>query len=150
MEKKKKNIAPKKKKEPVEFWNALVGVWFSVYANLIPPVNGEKAQPSFADDPAERTALRLIIQALKGRCKVEWSEKEATIRLDAFLRMAHLDRFISDNYMLRIINLNKTKIFNKQITPKYFTNANGQNREGGSYQGSFSKGSSYSTGHDGL
>ena len=65
--------------------------------------------------------LKNILADLRERAeekKIEWTEMVATTRFRAFVMRAAEDDFISRNFLLRIINNNKTRIFNNQITPK--------------------------------
>lgn len=130
---KKLGAAKKRKKGvPTQYWQAMVKIWFDLYAELIPPPKGEeKAKPCF--DTVETAQMKIILKELRKRAEeknIEWTEEEARKRWEAFLRHAFLDDWISRNFMLRIISTNKTKIFNNQITPKKNGNIN---------QGSFGK-----------
>jgi hypothetical protein len=65
--------------------------------------------------------MKLILSALRQRAEkknIEWTAETMKVRLRAFLLKAWDDRFISANFMLRIIALNRIKIFNNQITAK--------------------------------
>ena len=114
MKKEKKIAAP-----PTQFWGKLVKLWFDLYAELLPPVEGLPAKPIF--DTIEAFQYKIIIREIKKRAeerKIEWDEKNALTRTEAFLRKAWEDDFVSKNFMLRIISNNKSKIFNNQITLK--------------------------------
>jgi hypothetical protein len=124
MKKNKKVAAP-----PTQFWKPLVKLWFDLFEELLPPVDGLPAKPAF--DTIEAYQYKIIIRDIKKRAEereIEWNQKNALLRTEAFLRKAWEDNFVSKNYMLRIISNNRSKIFNNQITPKYV--APRQNKEG--------------------
>lgn len=124
LKKNKRTAAP-----PTQFWKPLVKLWFDLYAELLPPVEGLPAKPTF--DTIEAFQFKIIIREIKKRAEersIEWNEKNALIRTEAFLRKAWEDNFISKNFMLRIISNNRSKIFNNQITPKMYGGNNSTRR----------------------
>lgn len=113
---------------PTQFWKPLVKLWFDLFAELLPPVDGLPAKPSF--DTVEAFQYKIIIREIKKRAEernIEWDEKSALTRTEAFLRKSWEDNFISKNFMLKIISNRKGLIFNNQITPK---NDGGKNNTG--------------------
>ncbi len=107
------------------FWEQLVAKWFQVYGELVPTIKGNKAVPIFRG--AEPKHMKILVATLRCRATtsgVEWTEKNALQRWEAFLKNAFKDDFISKNFMLRIISNNATKIFNNQITVKNGSAAN--------------------------
>lgn len=130
---KKTGAAKKKKKSiPEPFFKACCIIWIEVYGMVVPPPPGEKiADPKIWKDKVEMRHLKYILKDLRERAeeqKVLWDEVNAKIRFRAFIERAGKDDFISKNFLLRIINNNKTKIFNNQITPKKYVGKN--NTEG--------------------
>lgn len=127
----KKNVKKKIEKSSGEiFWQNLVSVWFNVYAELMPEVEGEKAKPSFVG--AETQHMKSIIKELRQRAEsknIIWTKEIACERFRNFLLKAFEDKFISQNFMLRIISNNRTKIFNNQITPKNGTTYSDSNQQ---------------------
>lgn len=117
--KKKNNISP-----PEKFWKPLVAIWENIYGELVPKVddgygNLETAKPSFIG--IEMQHMKSLIKELRERAEkknIEWTLEVAKKRWEAFLRKAWEDKFVSENFMIRIISNNRTKIFNNQITPK--------------------------------
>lgn len=124
---KKKDVLKSSKKEkkkaapPEKFFREAGVLWIKLYGELLPEVDGEKANPFFFKDPVQMRNLKLILSALRERAEiknVEWTKEECLCRLELFLRKAKEDNFIGSNFMLHIINSQKVKIFNNQITPK--------------------------------
>jgi hypothetical protein len=118
-----KKVAAKKGFIPVEpHFKPCCGVWIEVYGNVVPPPPGEKiADPKIWKDKVEMRHLKLILKDLRKRAEeknIEWTEEAATTRFRAFVTAGGNDEWISKNFLLRILNNNKTKIFNNQITPK--------------------------------
>lgn len=116
-----KTVVDKKNKisAPEKFWKQLVKVWFDVYKELLPKVEGNDAIPSFVG--AELRHMKSLVKELRERAEknnVVWNEENAKKRWEAFLRKSYEDDFVSKNFMLRIISNNRTKIFNNQITQK--------------------------------
>ena len=107
---------------PENFFKACCGVWAEVYGEVVPaPPGEEKADPRIFKDKIEMKHLKYILKDLRERAeekKIEWTEMMATTRFRAFVMRAAEDDFISKNFLLRIINNNKTRIFNNQINPK--------------------------------
>lgn len=120
----KKNNAPAPKKKVTEKYFQQAGnIWIKVYGELLPPdpEDGSIADPGFWKDGAEKKHLKLILIDLRERAEkknIVWTEAAMEERLRAFILRSWDDDWISKNFMLRIINQNKTKIFNNQITPK--------------------------------
>ncbi len=131
----KKNISPAAKKvmPPEKFFTVCGLVWIEVYGKVVKPPPGEEiADPRLWKDAVEKRHLKLILKDLRERAeekKIVWDEETATKRFRAFIERAGEDEWISNNFLLRIINNNKTKIFNNQITKK--TNGQVRNNHGG-------------------
>lgn len=112
----------KKKSLPEKHFKACCQVWIEVYALVVPPPPGEEvADPNIWKDNVEMRHLKLILKDLRERAEkksVEWNEENATIRFRLFSLTAAEDDFLGNNFLLRLINSFKTKIFNNQITPR--------------------------------
>ncbi len=131
----KKIDSKKKKVDPEKYFRQAASIWIRVYGELVPPdpETGEVADPSFWKDGAEKRNLKLILTSLRDRAEsrgVEWTEENMAQRFEAFIRKAWEDDFVYKNFMLRMINNNKVKFFNNQITPK--RNAGNINSKGAS------------------
>lgn len=111
-----------KQKKTEKFFRRCCGVWTEVYGEVVPaPPGEEKADPRIFKDSVEMRHLKNILADLRERAeekKIEWTEIVAITRFRAFVMRAAEDDFISRNFLLRIINNNKTRIFNNQINPK--------------------------------
>jgi len=125
VEEKEKKVAAKKRKPmpPEKYFKTAASIWISIYGELVPPdkETGEVADPGFWTNGPDKRHLKLILIELRLRAEkknIEWTEEEMGNRLRLFLHKAWEDDFISKNFMLRIINNCRTKIFNNQITPK--------------------------------
>ncbi len=131
----KKVDSKKKKVDTEKYFRQAASIWIRVYGELVPPnfETGEVADPGIWSDGAEKKNLKLILVSLRERAEskgVEWNEENMSQRFEAFIRKAWDDDFVCKNFMLRIINNNKVKIFNNQITPK--RNAGNINSKGAS------------------
>lgn len=125
-EKKKKEFSP-----PEKFFQDAGNLWISLYGELIAAVDGKKADPDFWNDGVQKRNMKSLLASLRRRSeeqKVEWTKEVCLGRLESFLRKAKEDKFVGDNFMLHIINGQKVKIFNNQITQKYVVPR--QNKEG--------------------
>lgn len=124
----------KKKKEKLaaeKFFREAGSLWVKLYGELIPKVDNELAVPEFWDDGPEKRFLKMILASLRKRAEeknIEWTKEICLQRFELFIRKSWEDRFCSGNFMLRIINMNKTKIFNNNITPK--SNGGAKTQEG--------------------
>lgn len=110
-----------KKRPPEKFFRQAGVLWIELYGEVMPLVNMEKAIPSFWKNGAETRSLKTILIELRERAelkKIVWTEEEMKKRLRAFLMKAWEDSYISGCFQLRIISLNRTKLFNNQITQK--------------------------------
>lgn len=100
--------AKKEKKQPEPYWQELVNVYFEFTKQKFHDV------PSF-DGSAPRD-LKNILQALRKRAEdkqVEWTYEVATTRFRHFLEWAVADKFLSENWLLSMINRRKDIIFYK-------------------------------------
>jgi hypothetical protein len=117
--KKEKKAPPKKRNAPEPFFNDCVSVWFHLVGELLPLVDNEKAVPSFTG--AEPTCMKSLLTDLRLRAlnkSIEWDKETAKKRFEAFIRKAWSDSSISKNFCLRIISLERNKVFNNQIIQK--------------------------------
>lgn len=122
--KKEKKVPPKKRNAPEPFFNDCVSVWFNLVGELLPLVDNEKAVPSFTG--AEPTCMKSLLTDLRLRAankNIEWNRENAKKRFEAFIRKAWEDSSVAKNFCLRIISLERNKIFNNQITPKKHGNS---------------------------
>lgn len=101
-------MAKKKKenKQPEPYWQDLVSLYFRFCKekyNDIPTFDGSGPRD-----------LKSIIQALRKRAEhssVEWTHEVATTRLWHFLEHAHMDRWLSEHWLLQHINRMKDQVF---------------------------------------
>jgi hypothetical protein len=103
--KKKKEIG-----ETVEFWPALVAVWFEFYKKN--PGKGE--EPTFeGQSPA---SLKKIVERLKKRSEaknIQWSENTSCDTLAKFLTYAYGLNWLKDNFLLQNLERQYDKIVNQ-------------------------------------
>ena len=95
------------KKPATQHWQKLIDVFFNFYEK-----NFEGEKPSF-DGSAPRD-LKSIVEALKKRAddaSVEWTEENATIRLQKFFEAALKVDWLRENFLLFNLNRQKDKIF---------------------------------------
>lgn len=97
----------KKAKQPPElYWNDFVSIFFSFTKEKF------NETPSF--DGSQPRDLKNIIIELRKRCekgKHEWTYEAATTRFRHFLEYCFLDRWLSNNWILRNLNSQKDRIF---------------------------------------
>ena len=104
-----KNRKKNKEEETTDYWQALVDIWFAFNREFL------KIEPSFkGSDPRD---LKGIVEILKKRAVAsgyEWSEKQATDTLTAFLHHSFKDTWLQQNFLLS----NLLKQFDKIVTPR--------------------------------
>lgn len=126
MKKEEKIKKPEKQKEL--YWQKLVECFFEFCRENLPKLpDGSKAEPTFSgSSPRDLHDIVVILRlrASKSTPPVEWTEEEAKKRLNAFLKKAYEDDWLSKNFILPQLNRFKDKVFLNLITPKRYEKEN--------------------------
>lgn len=119
---KKEKVPPKKEKE-VDHWKSIVDMWFNFYKSKFP------ISPTF--NATEGKHLKSIITKFQTLAKEKdknesiehvWTEDRVLRMFEKFLNQAWIDKWLSENFLLKNLNSN----FDAIITKKNNTNGTKQ------------------------